>query len=124
LAGEQGGVSKAVNWQGGGEFVYLELMEWNEKYIQKIRQSTSTEGLLSVYELMKKEAFFRYDFEEKNLDENMSGFKQLDFVEQQKLLCDLVDKNHLYVNLGEIDDITYKISDEDKKLNKLFYHRQ
>ena len=25
IAGEQGGISKSVNWQGGGEFVYFEL---------------------------------------------------------------------------------------------------
>ncbi|MDK4672566.1 site-specific DNA-methyltransferase, partial [Kingella kingae] len=30
IDGEQGGISKAVNWQGGGEFVYAELTPFNE----------------------------------------------------------------------------------------------
>ena len=30
IDGEQGGVSKALNWQGGGEFVYMELKELDE----------------------------------------------------------------------------------------------
>lgn len=29
LEGEQSGISKIVNWQGGGSFVYMELMELN-----------------------------------------------------------------------------------------------
>lgn len=27
ISGEQGGISKNVNWQGGGSFIYAELME-------------------------------------------------------------------------------------------------
>jgi len=36
-------------------------------------------------------------------------------------LCECLDKNHLYVNLSEIDDATYKVSADDKKLNTEFY---
>ena len=28
------GISKSVNWQGGGDFIYCELMEYNEAYHQ------------------------------------------------------------------------------------------
>ena len=30
IAGEQGGISKSVKWQGGGDFIYCELMEYNQ----------------------------------------------------------------------------------------------
>ena len=30
INGEQGGISKAVNWQDGGEFIYLELKKYNQ----------------------------------------------------------------------------------------------
>ena len=33
--------------------------------------------------------------------------------------CDSIDD--LYVNLSDIDDVTYKISENEKKLNKEFY---
>jgi len=30
IEGEQGGISKSVNWQGGGDFIYFELAKWNK----------------------------------------------------------------------------------------------
>ena len=30
IDGEQGGISKSINWQGGGDFIYFELAKWNE----------------------------------------------------------------------------------------------
>jgi len=32
-----------------------------------------------------------------------------------------LDKNQLYVNLSEIDDARFKISGQDKAMNKAFY---
>jgi len=32
-----------------------------------------------------------------------------------------LDKNQLYVNLSEIDDSDFGVSEKDKKLNRLFY---
>ena len=40
---------------------------------------------------------------------------------QKHLLAELLDKNQLYVNLTEIDDAQFKVSAEDKALNKAFY---
>ena len=40
---------------------------------------------------------------------------------QKKLLMELLDKNQLYVNLSEIEDEDFSVSEEDKRLNKQFY---
>jgi adenine-specific DNA-methyltransferase len=40
---------------------------------------------------------------------------------QKRLLAELLDKNQLYVNLSEIDDAQFMVSEEDKALNKAFY---
>jgi adenine-specific DNA-methyltransferase len=40
---------------------------------------------------------------------------------QKKLLAELLNKNQLYVNLSEIDDEDFKVSEDDKKLNQSFY---
>ena len=40
---------------------------------------------------------------------------------QKKLLCELLNKNQLYVNLSEIDDEQFKVSESDKKLNREFF---
>jgi len=119
--GDGSGISRAVNWQGGGSFIYAELMEWNEKYMQDIKDADTSRKLLNIYEKMKKEAFFRYDIEISKLDEK--EFTELPLKEQKQVLCECLDKNHLYVNLSEIEDATYKVSADDKKLNNEFYRQ-
>lgn len=116
---DEGSIAKEINWKGGGSFVYAELMEWNEKYMQEIKDADTSRKLLNIYEKMKQEAFFRYDIELAKFDEK--EFAQLPLKEQKQVLCECLDKNHLYVNLSEIDDATYKVGADDKKLNKEFY---
>ena len=119
INGNQSGISKDVNWKGGGSFVCAELMEWNEKYMQDIKEADTSRKLLNIYDKMKKEAFFRYDVDLSKFVEK--EFEKLSLKEQKQVLCECLDKNHLYVNLSEIDDSTYKVSAEDKKINKNFY---
>ena len=40
---------------------------------------------------------------------------------QKKLLAELLDKNQLHVNLSEIDDVDFGVSEGDKALNRAFY---
>ena len=40
---------------------------------------------------------------------------------QKQLLTELLNKNQLYVNLSEIDDVEFGVSEEDKALNRAFY---
>lgn len=121
LEGEQGGVSKNHKWQGGGSFVYLELAKWNLKFMEEITDAKSTQELLSLYERLKKQAFFRYDFSAKLLENNLKEFKAGTLEEQKKLFIEVLDANHLYINLGELEDKTYQLSANDLKLNKEFY---
>lgn len=119
INGEDGGISKITDWKGGGSFVYAELMEWNEQYIADIKEANTPCKLLNIYEKMKKESFFRYDVDLSKFEEK--EFEKLPLEEQKQVLCESLDKNHLYVNLSEIDDATYKVSADDKKINKEFY---
>jgi len=119
IKGEKGGVSAVLNWKGGGSFICVELKEWNERFMTDIQKASSTRKLLSIYKKMKKEAFFRYDVDFAKFREK--EFKKLSLMEQKQILYECLDKNHLYVNLSEIDDSTYKVNVDDKKLNKEFY---
>lgn len=119
LEGEQGGISKDVDWQGGGDFIYCEIAKWNERYIQDIRRAKTTKDLLKIRTAMADEAFFRYDVDMKPFDGK--DFAALDFADQQKTLLSCLEMNHLYVNYSEIEDKTYAVSDDDKKLNRQFY---
>ncbi len=121
---DEAGISKEVNWQGGGSFVYCELMKWNELFIAKINNAENTDDLIKIYTRIKEKAFLNYKFDiEKFEDENMKDFKELKLEEQKEIIKKSLDLNSLYINLSEIEDETYNISDENKKLNKIFYKK-
>lgn len=123
IAGEQGGISKDVNWQGGGSFVYTELMPKNMRYLQDIIHSKTLDELKVVYNRMltgtdsmePADISFRTDLDKIDW---LEGFN-----ENKRLLIKLLDKNGLYYNYSEIDDINVRelISDNDYLFNKQFY---
>jgi adenine-specific DNA-methyltransferase len=45
----------------------------------------------------------------------------LSLADQKRFLLEVLDKNQLYVNLSEIEDTDYRVSEEDKRLNGMFY---
>lgn len=123
IEGEQGGISKDVDWQGGGSFLYAELLPKNMGCLKDIIHSNTTEELKSVYERMIQgndrdepaDISFRADLSKIDWAE---GFDQ-----NKRLLVKLLDKNGLYYNYSEIDDENVRnlTSDEDYTFNKLFY---
>ncbi len=119
IDGEDGGISQIVKWQGGGSFVYMELKKLNEAYVADIKKAETTKLLLSIYDKMKKEASFRYEVDLSKFEEK--DFTKLALTDQKQVLMECLDKNHLYVDYSEMDDVTYNISAEDKKLNREFY---
>ena len=126
IEGEQGGVSKAVNWQGGGQFIYCELMKYNEAFMERIRSVSSSEELLKIWQDMAEGSFLNWYVNPEMPAEALKDFEELGSEEnglekQKRLLAELLDKNQLYVNLSEIDDTQFKVSEEDKALNRAFY---
>ena len=70
---------------------------------------------------MKKMAFLSCKIEAKDIDNTKKEFEELSFTDQQKFLISLLDKNLLYVPYCDMEDKSYKISEEVKKLNRQFY---
>lgn len=126
ITGEQGGISEAVGWNGGGDFVYCELAKWNENFIEKIQKTKTATELLKIWDEMKDphKSFLNYNVDLKQQDEAMGEFKELSLEKQKEVLVMLLDKNQLYVNLSEIDDADYTISEEDKNNSHNFYNTQ
>ncbi|HJA22995.1 MAG TPA: site-specific DNA-methyltransferase [Candidatus Limosilactobacillus intestinavium] len=122
IDGDQTGISKDVNWQGGGSFVYAELMEKNMDYLKDLEKATTIDELSSVYQRMKQGA--DYDFRvDLNRYENDPERKTMSFEDQKKLLIKMLNKNQLYFNEDNIDDADVRdlISDSDYQFNKSFY---
>jgi adenine-specific DNA-methyltransferase len=121
INGENSGVSKAHNWNGGGSFIYAELAKNNALYIEKIEVAKNTDNLLQIWNDLKQEHFISYQVSISEIDSNINDFKGLTFIKQQQLLIALLDKNNLYVNFNDINDNTFNISAEDKSINSKFF---
>lgn len=122
IAGEQGGISKSVNWQGGGNFIYCELMQYNQTYMDKIQAAQSVEELVELWRDIAQNSFLNWYVNAETPQEAMDDFNAIDDLEAQKhLLAELLDKNQLYVNLSEMEDADFAVSAEDKALNRAFY---
>ena len=119
INGEQGGISKDVNWQGGGSFVYCELKNDAQDFKESILKATTTEELLELFNTAKTSSFLSYRIDPKKL--KASEFEKLSLAEQKQILSEIIDHNNLYVNYSDIDDQTYNISEQDKRLNRAFY---
>jgi adenine-specific DNA-methyltransferase len=114
-------VQKVIENNGQGDFVYCELMQWNEVFIERIQKAKTKADLAKIWAAMREKGHLSYKIDLKEFDKNAAGFEQLNFDDQRKFLLEVLDKNQLYVNYCEIEDADYKVNKEDKKLNRLFY---
>lgn len=120
IEGEQGGISKDVEWQGGGSFVYVELMEKNRGFLTSVQNAKTTTEVQEVFTFMLEEAEidFRVD-----LEAVKDTLGEMSLNDQKKTLIKIIDKNQLYYNYSEIDDENVRdlIDDNDYSFNKSFY---
>ena len=65
IEGEQTGISKAVNWKGGGSFVYCELKNDAQNTVEQIKQAESLDELLIIFNKMKSSSFLSYRIDPK-----------------------------------------------------------
>lgn len=123
INGDQTGISKNVNWRGGGSFIYLELLPKNMGYLQDIVHSQNIDELRVVFNRMLEGT----DSQEQADISFRADLSKIDWAEgfdaNKKILVKLLDKNGLYYNFSEIEDqnIRSLISDEDYTFNQNFY---
>lgn len=123
IEGEQGGVSKAVGWQGGGSFVYCELAKANDKFADEIEQAETSEQLKDIWGRMKATDYLNYKVDIKEVDANAESFDGLSLEDQKRFLIECLDKNLLYVPLSDIDSNEYGVTEEDRRLTREFYRK-
>lgn len=119
IRGDSTGISKDVNWQGGGSFVYAELKNDAKNFKESILKATTNEELLELFNKAKTSSFLSYRVDPKKLKE--AEFKELSLAEQKQVLSELIDNNNLYVNYSDIEDSSFAISPQEKALNRAFY---
>ena len=109
------------NFSKNDSFIYYELDKYNEKAIDKIESAKDTRTLFNLWNEMCEHYFLNYDVDINKFNADQQEFEKLPLEKQKKLLVEMLNKNQLYVNLSEMDDSQFKVSKEDKELNKKFY---
>jgi adenine-specific DNA-methyltransferase len=89
--------------------------------MEQIETAENTEALLSVWEEMKAKSFLNYNVDIKKQEAHIEEFKALTLEEQKQHLCELLDKNQLYVNRSAMDDGDISVTEEEKRITKDFY---
>lgn len=120
INGEDGGISKRVNWNGGGSFVYFELKRYNQAYQDGILAATSKGELDSIYNEMAQNAFLKFWFDKKDFEREES-FRALSLDDRKVLLLQLLDENQLYLNHADMLDSKFKVTQEEIALTDKFY---
>jgi adenine-specific DNA-methyltransferase len=124
---DQGGISKAVGWRGGGDFIYLKLAKWNQKAKEEILGRNSLDELIKFFDEMYQKYFLNYNLKIKEFKEKVireEEFKKLSLGEQKRMFLTMLDLNQMYINTSEMRDERYGISKEDQDLTHKFYNSE
>lgn len=114
-------IQKVIKRNGVGESVYLELKKYNQTFIEQIEEAKDTQALLEIWEEMKAKSFLNYNVDIKKQEEHIEDFKALSLKEQKQHLCELLDKNQLYVTLSSLNDKDFECTDGEKQVTQDFY---
>jgi adenine-specific DNA-methyltransferase len=119
IEGDESGISKVVNWQGGGSFVYAELASSNSVFADRIEAAPGIAALQTIKTDIQSTGYLRHDVDLSAFDTD--DFALLPLEDAKRVLMDCLDANHLYVNLGSLGDADFDISDEDARATRSFY---
>jgi len=121
---DQSGISKQLDWKGGGSFVYLELAKNNINAVKQIQSCNSYEDLINYFNDLSDKYFLHYNVkvnEFKNVIVKEDTFKSLPLDSQKKIFIKMLDLNQLYVNISDIEDVKYNLTKNDIVASKDFY---
>lgn len=121
VEGEKSGISKLIDWSGGGSFVRADLLTWNENLVTQIQNANSCESLTGIRDKMLANGYLRHDLNRDELAE--TELSELSLEDAQGLLIGCLDLNHLYVNIGDMADPTYGVSTDEQRINHAFQKR-
>ncbi|MGK4018285.1 site-specific DNA-methyltransferase [Weissella paramesenteroides] len=120
------GISKDVNWRGGGSFIYAELMEKNQGYLKDVQHSETTKQLEGVVHRMVEggaDFDFRVDVEKVLQDPE---YQAMSVDDKKQLMVKVIDKNQLYYAYSDMEDrdVQDLMSESDIAFNKSFYEER
>lgn len=114
-------ISKSLDKKNSRNIIYFALAKYNQRAIDLIQDCKNYDEIWTVWQKLCEEFFLGYNVEIKEFEDNQDLFKELSLTEQKEILVEMLNKNNLYINLSDIDDIDYGISEDIKLINNDFY---
>lgn len=124
INGDTTGISKAVNWKGGGSFVYMELAEKNEIAMRLISACKDLRELEKVFKTLCVKYFLHYNVRVNdfiNITCKEEEFKKLPLKRQKEIFMRMIDLNQLYVNVSDRNDKDSGLTQNDIAATEDFY---
>ena len=92
---DQSGISKAVDWKGGGSFVYCELAKANQNFVDEISAATTKEQLTAIWERMQQSGFLSWKINPSAINDTARDFADLSVDDTRRFLIESLHKNLL-----------------------------
>jgi adenine-specific DNA-methyltransferase len=126
IDGDTTGISKNINWKGGGEFISFELAKFNEKAKDEIENCNNIVELKKLFDTLYDKYFLNYNFKVKEFREriiNEDNFLLLSLKKQKEIFLTMLDLNQMYIQKSEMDDCRFDISKEEQIFTNKFYNK-
>ncbi len=120
IAGEDGGISKEVNWEGGGSFIYAEIAVQHHKWVEQILRAETPEELMDILNNMKENYALNYLHEKSITALQERNNDDVPMEDLRKLIMEMTEYNQLYVNYSEVADADNHFSEKIIALNHQF----
>ena len=117
-------ISKVIENNKAGSFVYLELAKNNQNAIEYIQSCENYEALVAFFDKMCDTYFLHYNVKVAAFREVIckeDNFKKLTLDQQKIMFAKMLDLNQLYVNVSDMKDSRFGLSENDIAITKDFY---
>ena len=74
LNGKKTGTLKEIAWQGGGDFIYCELMCYNQAFMDRIQSAKSSDALTSLWQEIAENSFLNWYVNPKIPEDGLADF--------------------------------------------------
>ena len=123
ISGDTSGISKEVGWNGGGQYVYIELAERNASILQRLESLTDANELAILAKEVSESVYLSHLSEISEDPLTSEQILQLGIEETKILLMKALDKNALYVNISEVEEMTTGLTKDDIRVTGMFYSK-
>ncbi|WP_199872848.1 hypothetical protein [Corynebacterium phoceense] len=86
-----------------------------------LESAKDSQGVQQVLDQATNDGLLRPSVLPESLQGAQNEFAGLSLAQQKSVVAELIDKNRLYVNASEINDITYELDESDVLFTKNFY---